>query len=702
MSKTPESSALAAMAAEIVLKAKLEPLKANDCRKISAAIFLQTGKAISETTLKRLFGFAVSSYKLSAFTKNVLSNYLGFTDWDGFVANLANENGQEQKKSYWNKLQIKANIISTVTYTALKNRSGIPFKYTVHRKFAEDQIRYFLGSDYLATSFLAPGGYGKSILLTQLIEKFWLGDTPEFKNDIVWFVSGQTIGGLLNKGFDLNDWFMNQMGLTAHETVHEYFSLHPQEIGGRLIIILDGFDEIIHQEDELQTYFSRILDFITLNQEFNWIKIIISARSYTWSFVSEQIDESSFIKDHWYLGNTFNSATQINVPLLCEAEIQQVLANLSGKDISTHGLEPEIVSQLSNPYYVQLLFQLKMISPGIEFFKDKFNYFDLIAEFIRVKIYQDRYSSDKIAIIKRFLDLTNLGSNTDYVEKMVLISEPGDLKIGYQELISYGVLVEENLSNKLNFKQVVYVNHLNLLEYFIAREFLTNHRFRISADILISVNIQYARSRFKIPLLRWIIYFAVNTNQLASLPVLMKFKIDDSEKEKMVIFLAELARKKYLTGRSKNSEETVKEFEIHPYSLFLRTDFKSNAYQLALSDFYLMSKDLTEKICITSHIAYHAIISFDMPSITSQLKTLAGLNSSKCMAFVIDPALIIEMAYDVFCTRPVNQKSLTGARELVLQNYESVEDPYFDILFKLAALVNNILEDSVTMNISLS
>ncbi len=97
-----------------------------------------------------------------------------------------------------------------------------------------------------------------------------------------------------------------------------------------MVMILDGSDDIMHREDEMQTYFSRVLDFITMNQKFNGIKIIISARTHKWAYVSEQIDDSSFIKDHWFLGETFSSGTHINIPFLTQSELSQVLVNISG------------------------------------------------------------------------------------------------------------------------------------------------------------------------------------------------------------------------------------------------------------------------------------------------------------------------------------------------------------------------------------
>ena len=289
-----EANPLIRLENEVLQKAGLQNISAADCRWLAVEIQKQTGHHVSETTLKRFFGFAASNYHLSGFTKNVLSNYLGFSDWSKFL--LQERESEDDKQDEWGLLQRKAQRISRYTFQALKNRSGIPFEFTVGRDFAEDHLRYFLDSDYLASSFVAPGGYGKSILLTRLVEKFWLGENPVYKDDIIWFVSGQTLGGLLNMGFDLDEWFMNQVGLIEQENFREYFGKNKRKLKGRLIMILDGFDEMIPKDDQIQSFFTKIFDFITVNQESKWFKLLLSVRSYTWEHVVDAINNSNFFK----------------------------------------------------------------------------------------------------------------------------------------------------------------------------------------------------------------------------------------------------------------------------------------------------------------------------------------------------------------------------------------------------------------------
>lgn len=55
-----------------------------DCRTLSVSIMAKTKLGVSETTLKRLYGFAASKFNPSLFTLNALAAYCGYTGWEAF------------------------------------------------------------------------------------------------------------------------------------------------------------------------------------------------------------------------------------------------------------------------------------------------------------------------------------------------------------------------------------------------------------------------------------------------------------------------------------------------------------------------------------------------------------------------------------------------------------------------------------------
>jgi len=62
--------------------------------RLSDDIFAKTGKRVSDSTLKRLFGKKETreNYNPQLYTKNALAEYLGYTDWQTFTAELKKKN----------------------------------------------------------------------------------------------------------------------------------------------------------------------------------------------------------------------------------------------------------------------------------------------------------------------------------------------------------------------------------------------------------------------------------------------------------------------------------------------------------------------------------------------------------------------------------------------------------------------------------
>ena len=70
--------------------------------------------------------------------------------------------------------------------------------------FSDKAFNAFLNTDKTATMFIAHSGYGKSTLLIQLLEKHFLNNDAEYKNDIVILIDGGIFFNLYSKNSNLN------------------------------------------------------------------------------------------------------------------------------------------------------------------------------------------------------------------------------------------------------------------------------------------------------------------------------------------------------------------------------------------------------------------------------------------------------------------------------------------------------------------
>lgn len=649
-----ENSALISLMADLVKnKAGLKLIQPSDCRGLSADILRATGGQISETTLKRFFGFAAATSRVSVYSKNVLCCYLGLSGWKEFLATY----GPDRKKSVsldadsWQKVQTRAARFSNYTYKALKNRSGIPFNATIDRRFAETQIQYFLDSDYPITSFIGPGGCGKSILLSRLVDKFWLGSEALFPQDIVWFVSGQTLGGLLGQGFDFDAWINQQAGMTEELKMRNYFSENPEAVGGRMILVLDGFDEIMQKDELLFAFFERLCDFISLNQQNKWFKIIFSVRTSTWSGLCSDLRRSGFISRFWYLGAGTRVAEMSNVEALRPAEVTDILGRLyAGRSGGSQPvLKRELLDQLSNPFYIQLLYQLERLQAPKKLNLDAFSYFDLLSEFINRKIYQTRYSSEKISIIKRFLENVLGASNKEFIVKDELLLPGSDFSTAYYELLAFGVLVEDVFSQRQHLKKIVYFNHINLLEYFLCMELLTTNRGVVDTSLFLLIQEKFRNSRYQLQIYKWLIYVAVNTEQLKIFSIIPALSISQTEKKELIVFFAEMLEKKFLTESDHPvGFNTPGNAEFY-FPNLISDEYTGRRYENALRIFLQLTVAVREKTRLHVALALRSYWNLDSAGMFFHIGQIRTLAAGAKPGAGPDPLIFLQGIYDL-CT----------------------------------------------------
>lgn len=72
---------------------------------LSGAIWERTHETMSPTTLKRLWGYIDGADTTRNCTLNILSKFLGFNDWDAFLANIGQDNGSDYVKSQHLKVE---------------------------------------------------------------------------------------------------------------------------------------------------------------------------------------------------------------------------------------------------------------------------------------------------------------------------------------------------------------------------------------------------------------------------------------------------------------------------------------------------------------------------------------------------------------------------------------------------------------------
>ncbi|MCD0488665.1 hypothetical protein LPB86_10510 [Pedobacter sp. MC2016-14] len=445
----------------ILHKAQIPAITPGDCKSISREISKNLNKSVSETTLKRLFGFACMQHHFSSYTLTALSEYAGKT----FVGcnGLDGSAGVENLPFSWRNIHEAATRHTELAIKCIKNRSEIPFEHTVNRNFAEKDFVEFFSSDCSFMSFISPPGLGRTLIMGRLAKKILQEKLSITSRSTLLFLSVRNIVDEFGICESFEDQLKSQLGIAKKDSLIKYANEHYEATGGKLIVFIDGLVELALKQDKITALFDTIINFIVKIGQQKSIKLVMSMRSNTWTNFKSCMLKQHGLEQKWFKGAHYNENEISNVPLLTEDEIDQVLSGLGLAALAD--LQPKLRTQLSFPFYMQ---------PYIEMLSDNSEYghiessvaVSLTPFFMYNKVYSSSYSTEKIYFIKRLVELTGSGPTVHPVLKENLISGLEMFKNAYKELLCDGILMEEKGNEQQLYKRVVRFVHPHFFEYF--------------------------------------------------------------------------------------------------------------------------------------------------------------------------------------------------------------------------------------------
>ena len=154
----------------------------NDFIFLSGAVWERTHQTMSPTTLKRLWGYIDGADETRNSTLEILSQFLGFDNWDDFLKSIATENGSDPVTSP----HINANQLSIGdhVFVSWKPNRRCTFRYLGDMKFiveTAENSKLKAGDTFYANLFI-------------LGEPLYLSDLVQSNNPPVAFVVGNKDG----------------------------------------------------------------------------------------------------------------------------------------------------------------------------------------------------------------------------------------------------------------------------------------------------------------------------------------------------------------------------------------------------------------------------------------------------------------------------------------------------------------------------
>jgi hypothetical protein len=623
----------------ILIKTGIKIISPSDCKFISISIQKELHKSISETTIKRLFGFAEIKNQFSKYTINTLLEFVEKAD--SYDAIDHHQTSTLEATENLELTRAKAFEITLYTLKYIRNRSSVPYDMTIGRKFAKYDFEYFYSSDKSFTSFISQPGYGKSILLSHLVQELALDDHAKYKNDIFLFLNATDIFEKLYESYSIEDRIKAKLGLNPDTKLTNYFDEQYERFGIKFIIIIDGFPELVVNKISKPRIFDKIINLISSIDESENIKLILSMRSTMWNRFYERFKYVHFLKQKWFAGSYFNLNDNSNVPPLTEQEIDDIFQRMCPQDFKT--INKNVKSQLKFPFHIQWYYQLKEEYPEFNSYTNII-FFEIIDRFIQEKIYQSNYATEKILYCKKIIQLTNFGRNNSTVLKSDLIKELSVFNNAYMELLADGILMEEKINQNSFALEFVRFIQPHVFEYFLFIELLDVFDQQMDEHFFDNLNNDYFGNQVRFQLLQWSIRYIIRCEQFEHLSSILNLKLNNYEKNYLIYFIAE-----NLNYKLKDDADLINKLKVNRIHETLSRhlihfDFIDSCYKEAINSLILVV-DTDQNL-----LFYHSILSiFDALSLDpeqiskriAQMEKLAG----EAEKWVVDPYETLKLIY---------------------------------------------------------
>ncbi|CAM4131593.1 hypothetical protein SAMN06265348_103120 [Pedobacter westerhofensis] len=618
---------------KILSKLGIRFITPADCKIISIEISKRLNKNVSETTIKRLFGFATVKHKFSTFTLTTLAEYVENVSANHNKTNITSISFPAE----WDVIKKKADVITIFTLKTIRNRSGIPYDLTISRKFAEHDFVEFFNGDFIFTSFVSQPGYGKTILLSHLIENLFYKPNASYKNSSVLFIQASTFFKKDTMHLHIEEKLKLQMQIETDENVLQYINHIQARNDGKFFLVIDGFSELMMKKEDKTILYDSIINLICSLEDCRNIKLVMSMRSTTWTRFYDRMRHSSFLKAKWFPGNYFNLHELSNVPPLSEKEVEIIISKINYLDKKE--INPRLKAQLKFPFHIQLYYQLKEEDPDFNYYTN-ITFYELVSRFIQEKIYRSNYYTEKILFLKKIIQLTGYGKTSNSVEKDSLIAELSAFRNAYMELLADGILMEEKRSEDAHPKEYVRFLHPHMFEYFLFVEILEKFHLQINKEFFNYINEEYDYNQVRFQLLQWATRFLIKTGNFRSLKSLFKLNLNSYETNYIILFIAE-----EIKYRSKYNNEILgilEEDKFHDIiiSKLINLDFIDSCYPEAIVALVEIARNDEHLLMYYSILGVMEIIRLDKEGMRDIIKKLAPLDSSKWM---INPADILEI-----------------------------------------------------------
>ncbi len=469
---------------DVLIKAGREIKYTNDCKWLVRRIAEETNRQISVSTIKRFFGVVDSHFQPSKYTLETLALYLGFTDWVEYRNCYDESRYSKSNENTWELLKSRIQIVTSHSLNSLKQKTEYDPQKVIFRSFAKRRFEDFLNSSETATLFISPEGCGKSTILIQLVENYFLSDDAKFKNDIALLIDGGIFFNLYSKNSNIE--LLHQfLDFKINSSQEFHFRKNPEQRNGRIVIFIDDVDEIFFDKQRYHQLLENLMRMI-MAYDNGWYKMVMTCRPENMDVFQHLMHKNPVFESSWF---DINFATNVlpdatNIPLFTKTEIDAILKKIKFQydyEYLKDGFK-DILDIIRYPYILSLFVK--------EYHKSrKVTEIDLLQQYLKSRLYSPPYMEEKLYILEHFVELCKLGKESNTVAKEKLLS--GLLyNEAYRELVSYGIIYEYTIPNGLfGANTFVKFNQSQVFEYVLLEKW--RHNKTLDTELFFEIKAYY-------------------------------------------------------------------------------------------------------------------------------------------------------------------------------------------------------------------
>ena len=622
----------------VLITAGIRSVAPSDCKVLAYQVSQKTNKPLSDTTLKRVFGFANAGFNPSLYTLNALAEYCGETDWEAFCHRPDDMVTRHPQVLIPSLAQLVSRI-SKRTLETLMNNSGIPYHLTIKRKFVFDHLDDFLEGDDTVTLFTAPAGYGKTIALCHWMEDRLNKLESDAGSDMVLLLSSKTLSGVPHNGSGLDNWLNIMLGFSQDSnSLAEKIAQHLET--SRFYLVIDGFDRERFKADDYELLTELLLDMVDLYRTNPNFKLILSMRLANWSNLSSRLLVTGKTTG-WHLGFMQAGAAENDIPLFTLKEIETFCSRFgAAPDIRT--LEPEAISFFGYPLALQYYYQKYRQRPDA-LRLDHFGIYEVISSYFLDKIYTSRRAADKIILLNTLLDNGMFFGGNFRINKLKVHTALKEFREDFHELLNTGFIQVVNNSSEGKFSEYIELPYKRLLAYCLARKLVYENGELYDQKLM--TRIAQLDESHRVHVLKWCVFNAVKVRQLAVFSHLTELGLSPEAKANFLKFFNSLLANHYLPADDTGSYNYLYGHRLQALSFYLGMEFLSPDYEQLLKQLVVLPCADQAILWLRIALAAVCLVQLNLSGLEQLIRELQAMDPQLYYPFLINPLDCVKTLY---------------------------------------------------------